>query len=259
MSQPANYGACSKNYINCRKHPQRFGDAQDRTSADFRNYRKTVIADLKIAEQALAEAEAKEGTRPGTLKRLQADVRHNEERKLAVAGGFSFAAWQEEMREKIAQAKAEKKSTAGLASQLRNATDDREAILAGIKKNVDKEMGYAKISSAPPLNPFKAAVAKLLVTDGYPYDASTSTWGDSRGSGNYQAKQHFEDSDCEPAAVENYEEDYQWDEYDTFRNDSHHGVAADISCKCGEVYKAKFIVEADNLGSLFSRLMNFND
>lgn len=259
MSQPANYGACSKNYINCRKHPQRFGDAKDRANADFRDYRKTVIADLKTAQEALAEAEAKEGTRIGTLKRLQSDVRDKENLKLAVAGGSSFTAWQKEMGEKIAQAKVEKKGVAGLSSQLRNITDDREAILAGIKKNVEKEIGFNKIADAPPLNPFKAAVAKLLVTDGDAYDTGTSSWGDSRGTGDYRAKHHFEDSNCEPAAVENYEEDYEWSQYDTFRDDTHHGVAADVSCKCGEVYKAKFIVEADNLGSLFSRLMNFND
>lgn len=259
MATPKNYGSCSKNYINCRKHPQRSGSVEARVSADFRDYRKTVLADLKTAKEALAAVEGKENVRPGTLKRLQSDVRHQEDLKLAVAGGFSFTAWQEEMREKIAQAKTEKKSTVGLASQLRNITDDREAIFAGIKENVDKEIGFNKIAEAPPLNPFKSAVAKLLVTDGNAFDKSPDSWGDSRGAGNYQAKYHFEDNNCEPAAVENYEEDYEWSEYDTYNNEQHHGVAADVSCRCGEVYKQRFIVEADNLGSLFSRLMNFND
>jgi hypothetical protein len=248
-----NYGNCSKNYINCRKHPQREGTLAARVNTDFRDYRKKVAALSKEAHERYEEVQQDETSRKSTVDRLRRAAKSAELNTLAVASDSAYKRWVDSKESEVEDLSKRRKSFKTPLAELNHVTQQRQAILDDIRANVEKEI---ILNRAQPLEGFRKDVAKLLIRDGEAFTDDHS-FGDSRGSRDYEANQHFDD--CEPALVRNYEEDYTWNVYDSFTEDQQHGISARISCKCGEVYNTHFVMENYGFNSMLERLMNVND
>lgn len=249
------YGNCSKNYINCRKHPERTTSAAARANEDFRTYRATVKKDHAEAVAKLAEAEANPDTKKAALTRLRKEVENQEAEVFATLPKATFERTIKAKSEEMAEyEKAQKMRFRALRNSMSNAHGRRGEILDEIQSNVDHEITLQK---APKLEGFRLAVTKLLVAEGTAYDPEKRMWGTSLGTAIYEANHHFTE-DCAPAVVSNYNERFDWNTYDSFTSDDNVGVSADISCACGKYHKTKFVLEQDNFGSMFSRIMNMD-
>jgi len=248
-----NYGNCSKNYINCRKHPQREGTLASRVNADFRDYRKKVTELSQEAKERYQEAQQDETSRKTTVDRLRRAAKSAELNTLAVASESAYQRWVASKESEVEDLSKRRKSFKTPLAELNHVAQQRQEILEGLRANVEKEI---ILNRAEPLEGFRKDVAKLLIRDGEAFTEDRS-FGDTRGSRDYEASRHFDD--CEPALVRNYEEDYSWNVYDSFNEDQQHGVSARISCKCGEVYNTRFIMENYGFNSMLERLMNVNN
>lgn len=248
-----NYGNCSKNYINCRKHPQREGTLASRVNADFRDYRKKVTELSQEAKERYQEAQQDETSRKTTVDRLRRAAKSAELNTLAVASESAYQRWVASKESEVEDLSKRRKSFKTPLAELNHVAQQRQGILDGVRANVEKEI---ILNRAEPLEGFRKDVAKLLIRDGEAFTEDRS-FGDTRGSRDYEASRHFDD--CEPALVRNYEEDYSWNVYDSFNEDQQHGVSARISCKCGEVYNTRFIMENYGFNSMLERLMNVNN
>jgi len=248
-----NYGNCSKNYINCRKHPQREGTLASRVNADFRDYRKKVTELSQEAKERYQEAQQDGTSRKTTMDRLRRAAKSAELNTLAVASESAYQRWVASKESEVEDLSKRRKSFKTPLAELNHVAQQRQGILEGLRANVEKEI---ILNRAEPLEGFRKDVAKLLIRDGEAFTEDRS-FGDTRGSRDYEASRHFDD--CEPALVRNYEEDYSWNVYDSFNEDQQHGVSARISCKCGEVYNTRFIMENYGFNSMLERLMNVNN
>jgi len=244
------YGNCSKNYIDCRKHPARTTSAAERVNEDFKAYQGKIKEDLAAAQTELKAAELDPTTKKAKLNRLSDVVEKLELDNHALGSQARFNRHVKGEEAKIGNLSGRERLTA------RHALDDyrniREQTLSDIKRNVDTEI---ELQNLKPLEGFKLAVAKLLIQDGTAVNDGEPDWGSTLGRTNYGATEHLR-NDCEPVAISDYEDTFTWSTYDSFNSSDSIGTRARISCKCGEVHKQNFVIESNEVGSMFSRLMN---
>lgn len=243
------YGNCSKNYIDCRKHPTRTGTATERVNEDYAAYRVTVAGKLAEAETALKTAVSEPKITKAKMTRLQNVVDEQKAEQVSVFPPVKFDKYVKDEEARIEKLPGKALSETRALNKVKAL---RVQNMDNIKENVEKEM---KLQTAEPLEGFKLAVAKLLIQDGSAHDDESGGWGSSLGRSNYGAEKHMKD-DCEPAAISDYEDNYTWNDYDTFSSRDSIGTRARISCKCGQVYKQNFIIDNSDVGSMFARLMN---
>lgn len=134
-----------------------------------------------------------------------------------------------------------------------NRKESNEAMKA---YNQEKEEFY---SNPQPMNSYQNALAKVIVNSGDFFQPKAvmvgqgvfSSWGDTRGKGDYQAQSHFKE--CGVAGFNDLEEDASWELYDTFNSEDHVGIKAEISCNCQKCFKSQVFMEG-NAGDLLKKL-----
>lgn len=122
--------------------------------------------------------------------------------------------------------------------------------------NQEKEDFY---SDAQQMNSYQNALSKVLVDNGDFFKPKAfmagqgpyASWGDTRGTSDYQAQSHFKE--CGVAGVNDLEEDASWELYDTFDNEDHVGIKAEISCNCQKCFKSQVFMEG-SAGDLLKKL-----
>jgi hypothetical protein len=249
------YGNCSKNYINCRKHPVRTGSADSRVQEDIWAYLEKLENQRKDLKETFVKFDAKDpSVTAGALKKAQKAAQDISDQEIALQSYTFFTDWTKNQERDIAKLKATMKPTTNARKYVNKITQLREDLLADMKSNVEKEIALEKAAQKP-LEGFKLAVANLLVEEGDAYDLNGSAWGDSRGNSDYSARRHIKE-DCKPAIIKNYEENYSWQLYNTYNSDDYVGIKADMSCACGQVHNRTFIMENANFQSMLSKLMN---
>jgi hypothetical protein len=249
------YGNCSKNYINCRKHPVRTGSADSRVQEDVKAYLKKLENQRDDLREIFAKADAKDpSVTAGALKKADKAAQEISDQEIALQSHTFFTDWTKKQEREMTKLKASMKPTTNARKYVNKITQLREDLLTDMKSNVEKEIALEKAAQKP-LEGFKLAVANLLVEEGDAYDTSGSTWGDSRGRSDYTARSHIQE-DCKPAIIKNYEENYSWNLYDTYNSQDYVGIKADMSCACGQVHNRTFIMENASFQSMMSKLMN---
>lgn len=231
---------CSKNYVDCRKHPARSENPKVRFQEDFVYVRKNVNQNFIDSKKALDTIDDSSSQ----YKKDQFKLRYKqaEKSKLATQTEAAFnrflanPVWSD--GSKISP------------SDLKHIKNKRFALIHNINLSIEREDHYSKTVT---LNSFQQAVASILVNDGRFSKGETSVWGDDRGLEDYQAKEHFKQ--CGVRSVNNYDESASWDLYDTFSRDNHVGIKAELSCHCGEFFKSTVYLD-ENAGSLLGKLMN---
>jgi len=236
-------GKCSKNYINCRRHPVRTLPEAQRVQEDTKYARGNAKGERTLAEQALAKA---------VFEKRSATVIKNYENKLAEAE-MNYQALQSDMMfKRWADTNLPDESDAAKLKRVQKATIQRFVMNEAITKNVQKEMA---LQNAEPLDSFKSSIASLMVDEGEIFQPNSSAWGESRGNSWYAAETHLR-TECHVALIQNYDEHASWGQYDTFSSTDYVGVKADLSCACGKVYQAPTYLPSSSMGSIISRLMN---
>jgi predicted transcriptional regulator len=252
------YGNCSKNYINCRKHPARTGTATKRVNDDFRAHRAAVAKNLAELKTKVADSAGETGLSKTARAKLVKELAAAEVSTLAAVTESTYSTWHENTKQEVLAAATNKTPNRDLEKTLRLVSEERDTIISEIKQNVDKEMTLQKAAETP-LEGFKLAVTNVLVRDGQAYQQDDSYWGDTRGRVDYEATSHLNDGEgggCKPAMIRNYAENFSWSVYDSFSSEQEHGIAADISCSCGTVFNKRFIIENEGFGSILERIMN---
>lgn len=249
------YGKCSKNFIDCRKHPVRTTPAAKRVNEDFRNAR--LIAE-KSRDEALAkfiEAQHDPESSKNALGRLQKQAVLTSNHVLAMQTEGRYAEWLEKQNNEIRAGVAGKKNVSEQQRTLNHISLDRENVINSIKDNVEKEIVLNKATERP-LEGFKLAITGVLVKYGSAFDSGNG-WDDTRGVHNNAAEKHLKEQ-CSPAIITDYQEDYQWVTRDGQWNDENtgHGICANISCKCGEVYDQRYVLENSGFTSIVELIMN---
>lgn len=249
------YGKCSKNYIDCRKHPVRTASAVTRVNEDFRATRQ---AAEKMRDEALTKyAEAKQNpeSSKNTLGRLQKEAVNARNHVLAMQTETRYASWLDKQNDEIRAGVSAKKNISEQQRTLNRISLDREHTIQAIRNNVEKEIVLNKAAERP-LDGFKLAITGVLVKYGSAFDNGNG-WTDTRGVHNNGAEKHLKEK-CSPAMITDYQESYQWvtsdDQYGG--EETGHGICANISCKCGEVYDQLYVLENTGFTSIVELIMN---
>ncbi len=235
---------CSKNYVNCRKHPARIGKPAELYKENWKAKKDSVTEALKEAKQTVdnlpenATVSRKNGTK-ALLKAIEME-------NFALLPQATFDRVMEDPELKFTSGR---KVTATEKQYIKN---KREAFSKEIKNDLEREQYYRQVQDKE-LNAFQTAVAGLLVSKGDFYNKDEHAWGDSRGTSDYSAKEHFEK--CGVKGVNNYDEHSSWSTYDSFSSDTEVGIEAQLSCNCGEKYKSTVFYSAHS-NSIINELMN---
>lgn len=257
--QRAAYGNCSKNYIDCRKHPNRTTSARTRYIQDWQDFQETVKNDHAAIETKIAEAEANPKSRRNTVARLEEKLKKHESEVIAVLPETAYNRWLDEQNKEIDRINAMpgQRSQSLFEGKVREIKLYREAFKRDITENIRVEMEstadeYPPVPE-PSIDPFKARVMSVLANDGEAFTPNDSNWGDSRGQRNYEAENHIS-SFCAPGKIENYNEDYTFNLYDTYSNNDYQGISADIDCQCGKFKNVTYVMKG-NMSTIFNKIM----
>lgn len=227
---------CSKNYINCRKHPARTGvPVKDRIKQDFRALNATGKEEFNNSKGDLVpvdeDSDYKNKKRVKQLRDLETVVIISKSDLL-----FRETSLWDDGVEITSREKAD-------------LVVKRSNLFKELEMNAEKEDYYASEKS---LNAFQEAMSSLLVDEGTFIDENSRSWGDDRGSHIYPS-QHF--NDCGVAGINEYDEFASWHTYDSFSSEDTVGVRAELSCNCGEYFKQPVYSEPATMGNMISRLM----
>lgn len=236
---------CSKNYVNCRKHPARTSSTEARVREDHRVALQAATAEYK-------EAKKKVDDLPETASKYLKD---KTKRAMKIAEYNQLSAQSDQnitrMKTSARWSDGSKMST----QEYNRVAQMHQKLKADIRLAVEREDYYAKERT---MNPFQQAVTSVLIEEGDFYQPTypdeERSWGDTRGSGDYYAKEHFQE--CGVKGVNSYTEDASWSTYDSINSESQVGVKAELSCNCGEKYKSRVYLNALDPGTLISKIMN---
>lgn len=227
---------CSKNFINCRKHPAR--NNIDPTVRFKNDFKAEYIARKESYYKGQEELAPVEGDSAAKNNKRKKQLRELESAFIVSKPAASFNS--------VNEWADGKKITAREKGMLNTA---RQGLSDDLKTNIEKEDYYARNKT---LNDFQQAMAELIVDEGR-FSSKTPSWGDTRGSVDYGAREHFEK--CGVYSIDEYEENATWSTYDSFNSEDEVGVYAVMSCKCGDRYKSEVYLESRDVGSLMSRLL----
>lgn len=235
---------CSKNYVNCRKHPARIGNPADLYKENWKAKKDSVTAVLKEAKETVDNLpENATVSRKNATKSLLKNI-EIENFALLPQATFDRAIQNPELTfmngRKVTY------------TEKRYIKNKREAFVKEIKHDLEREQYYRQVQDKE-MNVFQTAVAGLLVSKGDFYNKDVNSWGDTRGTSDYSAKEHFEK--CGVKGVNNYNEHSSWSTYDSFSSDEEVGIEAQLSCNCGEKYKSTVFYSAHS-NSIINELMN---
>lgn len=236
---------CSKNYVNCRKHPARTGSAETRIKEDHKVALQTATAEYKEAKKKVDEL-------PEDATKYLKD---KTKRELKIADYNQLSAQSDQSITRMKNSARWSDGTKMSTLEYNRIAQMHQKLKEDIRIAVEREDYYAKERT---MNPFQQAVTSVLIEEGEFYQPKHEdrerSWGDSRGSGDYQASDHFKE--CGVKGVNSYTENASWSTYDSFNSESQVGVEAELSCNCGEKYKSRVYLKALDPGALISKIMN---
>lgn len=236
---------CSKNYINCRKHPARTSSVETRVKEDHKVALQTATAEYKEAKQKVDNLTA-EST---------AYLKNKTKRELRLADYNKIAAQSDQSLTQLKTSPRWSDGSKMSTQEYNRIVQLHQKLKSDIRLGVEREDYYAQERT---MNPFQQAVTSVLIEEGDFYQATheggEEGWGDTRGTSDYFAKEHFQE--CGVKGVNSYTENATWSMYDSFSSESKVGVKAEISCNCGDKYKSRVYLEAVDPGTLISKIMN---
>ncbi len=234
---------CSKNYVNCRKHPARAGTISDKMHADLTFTRKNSREEYKTAKQAVDALPEDASTY----------VKNKARRELKIADINKLATSSKQQLDALRREPKWSDGSKMSAGDFTNVFNTHERLMRELQTNAEKETYYSEDRK---MDAFQEAVTKVMIDEGnfyYPADGSSS-WGDTRGTSDYHAEEHFKE--CGVKGVNSYDESASWSVYDSFHSDETVGVKAELSCNCGEKFKTRVYMEQMDPGKLISKIMN---
>lgn len=238
MSLPAS--KCSKNYVNCRKHPARVGDFRSLYEEDRVTAHKEFVKEWEQLNTELSN-ETKETLGAKVWNEKQRELKSLEMCRVALLPAAGYQKFLDTPTHF---------SDGTLMNNKPHVRYLRDKFKEELKKRIEREQFYG--NHPKPLTNFQEAVAGLLVRKGDFYTDNNS-WGDTRGDRLYGAREHFEK--CKVVAVNDYSENSDWAVYDSFKSDKQVGISARVSCACGEQFKTLVFYET-NGKSIIVELMN---
>jgi hypothetical protein len=235
---------CSKNYVNCRKHPARTGDSNQKFKEDYKIAQISAHEDYFSAKQAVEAIT--EDTSTYQKNKLKQELKNTEKVNLALINEAAF----KRLEANPVWADGKKMSPQDYAEIKKH----RETIKEQVRTNIEREEYYAKDIT---MNSFQEAVTKVLIDEGEFFDTKVDSWGDSRGSHDYEAGEHFKE--CGVKGVNSYDEEASWALYDSFSRDDTVGVKAELSCNCGDCYKKTVFMQNVSVSNMISKIMNYSN
>lgn len=238
---------CSKNYINCRKHPPRVDmSPSERTKKDFAASHTEAVSVFKTAEKELKTVEPSDSD--FKRKKIIDQTKQAEIMVLATLPQNNY----DELTNKTKNPIWSFDGTKIMHKDLLAIASARKNKLETIKTNVEKEDYY---STPPQLSNFDAFISDFLAKRGEFHDPTQNSWGDTRGTIlPYDVNKHFQE--CGVQGLDDYQEDASWDIYDSYNENNYSGLSAKLSCKCGEYFKKPVYIEPSSFGDLMKDVFN---
>lgn len=246
---------CSKNFIDCRKHPNNgfVPTVEQLTEQKIKERESALTEQFKIVSKTYNDAKADPESSNTKVRNASIELRNVRAQYNTTTTGIKQL---EQELSALNEAGAKTDDIYQKESELRQARKRKIAVEQEIATKTLEAQEFIELkkhSEDNPMTNYQRDLSSLLKQEARIH-TSEHEWGGP--STDYLATQHFKQ--CGIMAMENVEDNYSWELYDTINSETRYGIKANVTCHCGNEFRRVAVIESQDFSSLLNKMFALN-